>query len=143
MVLDLTAPLAYAQTVVEDLMTDACVITVDPGGVDDDVLDPVTLELTPAGQVVLYSGPCGVSARNPSGQTTQQQRDEGGHDEWAGRYTLKTPRTALDIPPGADVEITASRDPWLVGKMFRTIAPTGGTFKLSRRTEIELRQDGS
>lgn len=141
MALDLTAVLANAQTVVEDLMTDTCLITVAPDGVRDDTLDPATLELTPTGRPKVYQGACKLNARNPSGQTSQIAVSDGGEDQWAGRYTLAVPLTALEVPPGSDVEILASRDPWLVGKTLRVIAATGGTFKLSRRIECELRED--
>ncbi|MCK9929326.1 DUF6093 family protein [Frankia sp. Mgl5] len=140
---DVAAPLEAARLEVESLMTDACRITRQIDGVRDDALDPTTLELVPPvpDVIEIYVGPCGVSARNPSGQSTQSLTEDAGDREWAARYTLKTP-VAADVPqPGDTVEITACvRDPHLVGWTFRVIASTGGTFKLSRKTEIELRQ---
>lgn len=142
MALDLSGPLAFATGIVEDLMVDTCRFTVDPAGVRDDVLDPVTLTLTPAGGVVEYEGPCKLSARAPAGQTTQTRVDEGGHDEWAGRFRLGLPLTAPVPPPAAVVEIVTSRDPWLVGQSLTVIGAVGGTYKLSRWVEVEVRQRG-
>lgn len=132
--------LTFARAKLEELMTDTCTVTVAPDSVRGDDLDPDTLVLTPEGRVIVYDGPCLVSARNPSGQTSQTLNSDGGLETWAGRYTLKTPFAEDDFPPGAVVELTASQDAWLLGKTFTVIASMGGTYKASRRTEIELRE---
>lgn len=140
---DVAAPLEFARVEVESLMTDACRITRPIDGVRDDVLDPTTLQLVPPvpDVVEVYAGPCGVSARNPSGQSSQGLVQEAGDREWSARYTLKTPVSAPLPLPGDMVTVTASvRDSEMVGWEFRVIATTGGTFKLSRKTEMEFRQ---
>lgn len=142
MALDLIPILEAVRPIVDGLRVDRIRWTVAPDGVRDDVLDLSTLELTPAGRVVVWEGPCSIVARNPGGQTTQAHIAEGGHDEWAGRYTVKQPLSAVDIPPAAEGEMLASRDPWLVGKTLICIGPTGKTYGLSRAIEAELRQGG-
>ncbi|WP_256789817.1 DUF6093 family protein [Frankia sp. AvcI1] len=139
---DVSAPLAAAQVEVESLMVDACTITRDVDGVRDDVLDPATLALVPPDPdtAIVYTGPCGIAARSPAGQSTQSLIADGGDREWAARYTLKTPLAGPVPEPGDTVLITASRDPGMVGLEFRVIGPTVGTFRLSRRSEVELRQ---
>ncbi len=139
---DVAAALDAVQVEVESLMVDACTITRDVDGVRDDTLDPATLELIPPNPdtTTVYSGPCGIAARNPSGQSTQSLTADGGDREWAARYTLKTPLAGPVPQPGDSVLITASRDPGMVGVVFRVIGPTVGTFRLSRRSEVELRQ---
>lgn len=127
---------------VDSLKSDTIRWTTDPDGVRDDELDPDTLVLTPAGRVVIYNGPCSIAARNPSGQTTQSRVDEGGHDQWFGRLTVKLPLSDLDIPPGSEGEILASRNPWLVGRVVVCIGGTGATLKASSAFEVELRQGG-
>lgn len=142
MALDLIPILEAVRPIVDGLRVDRIRWTVAPDGVRDDVLDLSTLELTAAGRVVVWEGPCSIVARNPGGQTTQAHIAEGGHDEWAGRYTVKQPLSAVDIPPAAEGEMLASRDPWLVGKTLICIGPTGKTYGLSRAIEAELRQGG-
>lgn len=140
---DVAAPLEAARLQVESLMTDSCRITRPVDGVRDDTLDPDTLQLEPPDPDVIevYAGKCGISARNPSGQSTQSLAEDAGDREWAARYTLKTPVGAAVPQPGDTVEITACvRDPHMVGLKFRVIGPTFGTFKTSRKTELELRQ---
>ena len=140
---DVAAPLEFARLQVESLMTDSCRITRPIDGVRDDTLNPATLQLEPPDPdaTLVYEGPCGISARNPSGQSTQSLTEDAGDREWAARYTLKTPVSA-DVPePGDMVTITACvRDPHLVEQVFRVIAPTFGTMRTARRTEVELRQ---
>lgn len=140
---DIRASLEAARVQIESLMTDACRITRPIDGVRDDVLDPTTLQLVPPTPdvTVVYEGPCGISARNPSGQSTQMLTEDAGDREWAARYTLKTPVSATVPQPGDMVTIIGSaRDPQMIGWEFRVVASTGGTFKLSRKTEVELRQ---
>lgn len=142
MALDLRGPLAFGQGIVEGLMVDRCTFAIDPDGVRDDTLNPTTLALIPSAVPTEYDGPCKLSARAPAGQTTQTRIDEGGHDEWAGRFRLGLPLTAPVPPPATEVLIEASRDPWLVGKTLVVIGAIGGTYKLSRWVEVELRQGG-
>lgn len=142
MALDLIGILRGVQPIVDGLKIDRIRWTVAPDGVQDDTLDPSTLVLTPVGRIVVWEGPCTVLARNPGGQTTETHLAEGGHDEWSGRYTVKHPLSATDIPPAAEGEMLASRDPWLVGKTLICIGPTGKTYGLSRAIEAELRQGG-
>lgn len=133
--------LTFAQAAVEELMTDQCLITRDTEGAVDDIVDPTTLALTPAAgtPITIWAGKCGIAARNPSGQSTQGLNDEGQAQSWAARYTLKTPRESPLPAPGDVVTVTASRDSGMVGQVFRVIGPTFGSFRVSRRTEIELR----
>src|SRR5262245_61468413 len=113
--------LTVARAKLAELMTDLCTVTVAPDGIRLDELDPDTAALTPQGRVEVYYGRCLVSARTPSGQTTQTVNTDGGFETQAGRYTLKTPLTGDDFPPGAVVAVTASQDPWLVGKVFTVV----------------------
>ncbi len=140
---DVAGPLEFARIQVESLMTDACRITRQIDGGRDDTLDPDTLQLEPPtpNTVLVYEGPCKLSARNPSGQSTQGLVQDAGDREWAARYTLGTPVSAEPSQPGDDVEMTACvRDPHVVGLLFRSVGATYGSFRTSRKTEIELRQ---
>jgi hypothetical protein len=113
-------PMTFDQTsdraVVESRMLDTCVITRDVGGVDDDTIDPETLNLTPAGVTTIYTGPCSIS---PAGGTVDRREGDrqDTRQEWNHRLPLSAP-----IPKYGDVvEITAVHadgDPALVGRRF-------------------------
>ena len=116
--------LAPAQAAVERLMTDRCKLYRNPGGVDDDVLNPNPGELTldPDAEIVpYYDGICSARAA------------AGGSGEDASSVTVP-----LAVVPYEDdaIEVVESRDAAMVGRWFRVDRVMGGTFAVSRRLQV-------
>lgn len=125
---------------VEALMDDTCIITFDPEGVDDDVIDESTgrLIVTPGDSTVVYDGKCKVTP-----WSRQQQpliTDQDGL-ELRPRWYVGSIPVASDVPEvGAIFTLTSSRrDPWLLGKPFIIKVIQGSTFSISRKFMMELR----
>lgn len=124
---------------------DRCRITRDEQGTDDDTLDPSTLALTPptGDKVMVYEGPCKLSASRGGVRTSERSLSEGGTNQWSRSYTLGLPLSAPLTRPADDVEMLASRNPMNVGLELRVIGPTFGTTKLSQQVECETRTGGA
>lgn len=122
------------RALIESRMLDTCVITRDSSGVDDDTLDPVTLNLTPAGATTVYSGPCSVSPASGSVARREGERQDT-RQEWNHRIPLSAP-----LPLYGDVvEITAVHtdgDPALVGRRFVVQRVNAHTLGVSRRSVL-------
>lgn len=148
-----------ARVAVENLMDDACVVTLDPEGMQDDTLDETTGYLieTPPDAMTLYSqatvgfgnrpladteytgGKCKVK---PASQTeVARYVDEGGVTEHQAWYILGLPWDAPILPLNSVASITTSRrDPALVTKpLIVRAAHNVGTMLVVRRYMCEVR----
>lgn len=113
--------LAPAQRAVEALMTDAGELYRNPGGEDDDVLDPnpTGFTLDPSTMVQVYAGKLTfkLSAAAANGETSSM--------------------ASLPLEVEADVDdflrLTETRDPAMDGRWFRVSEVRGGTFAVTRR----------
>lgn len=116
--------LAPAQRAVEALMTDTVRLRRNPGGNDDDVLNPNPGNLTlDAGAVEpYYDGPATIRV--------SQAAENGVAGSMAS--------VPLAVIPDEDdvIEVVTSRDPTLPGRWFRVDQVRGGTFAISRRLVI-------
>jgi hypothetical protein len=95
--------------------SDQCTISRDSENVYDDVLDPVTLQLSPpaSDEAPVYAGPCLVGA------VQRSEAERGGQYLQANRYSVKVPYSAPVVVVGDLIEITSSVfDPQLVGAVF-------------------------
>jgi hypothetical protein len=116
--------LAPAQAAVERLMGDRCRIRRNPGGSDDDVLNPNPGELTLDPGVEIepyYDGICSARAA------------AGGTGEDASSITV--PLSVVPLEDDA-IEVYESRDAAMVGRWFRVDRVMGGTFAVSRRLQV-------
>lgn len=134
MSIDLTTARAQIETL---LMLDTCTIRQDTDDNVDDVLDPVTLELTDAGDAtVVYTGVCSVR--------TQGEREEIAADDRAmGEYIISIPHDAA-VPRESDrVTIDTSQDPSLVGRVFAIRKVVSKTLLVSRKLMCDSVEDAS
>lgn len=118
-------------------MDDTCVITHDASGPGDDVFDQDTGTLTPPAPdtVELYDGRC-LIRRESVGKVIL----EGGAYVGDRDYVARLPASTPEVPRGATLTVTSSRrDPQLVGKVFRVLEVSIGTFLIARRVTLELR----
>lgn len=117
--------LAPARLAVEKLMTDRGKLRRNPGGPDDDVLNPNpgSLELSPGGlPVPYYDGPMTIkiSAAAANGETGS-----------AASFPIGI------VPLEGDfLEVAEALDGSLVGRWFRVDEVKGGTFAVSRRVVL-------
>lgn len=117
--------LAPAQRAVEKLMTDTGKLRRNPGGIDDDVLDPNPGNLTLSPGAVpepYYDGKCTVRV---------SQAAANGETDSSASFPL-----GVEPLEGDFLEVTASRDPALPGRWFRIDRVKGGTFAVSRKVGI-------
>jgi hypothetical protein len=122
------------RTAVEDRLLDSCLITRDTEGDQDDVLDPVTLNLTRLANdaVTVYSGPCSVA---PYTQSRGQNRNEGQREETRQVWRVRLPLSASEPKYGDLVTITAvheNGDQALVDKRLTIIGGHAHTLGVSR-----------
>lgn len=122
------------RAVVEAEMLDTCVVTRDASGVDDDTLDPVTLNLTPVGVTTIYTGKCSISPMSGSVARREGERQDT-RQEWNHRMPLSAP-----LPQYGDVvQITAvhtNGDPALVNRRFVVQRVNAHTLGVSRRSVV-------
>lgn len=126
---------AAAEHVERTIMLDSCTITRDPAGVIDDVLDPVTLQLSkPVDDAeTIYSGICLVSPATTMERTTETT----GRLISGRRYGVRIPIAAPAVSPGDLVKITDSeRDPSLIGRELRVESITRQTLGVTRQIVV-------
>lgn len=115
--------LSPARSAVALLMTSTCDIQRDAEGVQDDTLDPDTLELSrpPGEPSTLYSGPCMVRRVGERLDAARRdgENDAGGEDRERPGYEVGLPFDA-PVPQRDDVVvITGCDDGSLVGQRLR------------------------
>lgn len=113
--------LSPAQAAVAKLMTDVCALRRNPGGVDDDVLNPNpgSLDLGTAAPAPYYTGPCMF-------RVSPVDVDNGIDS------SVSVP-LEVDARDDDFVEILEARDTTMVGHWFRVDQVRGGTFAVSRK----------
>lgn len=140
--------LSFAETAVEQLMDDVCVILRDVGGDGDGTLDYDTGKLTDAAPVPVYAGRCSFS--------TSTLAEAAGEAEVGGALVPKQSQ-AVSIPlsyvrahPEAEPQegdvvlaVSARRDPGLVGSQFDVTRVLHKTMAVSRRILVKPRPVGS
>lgn len=133
--------LATAKAAVEKLMDDTCVITRNPSGLDNAVLDQGTGQLTDDDPVQLYSGRCLLSAPGGLG-VGEGLRERGGAEYLARTYKVSLPLGTIEFQRGDRVVITSSRrDPLVVGKEMVIKGVISSTFAVSRKLVCESQDD--
>lgn len=141
MTIDLTDARDVVDSVFEDDGTE-CVITSDPQGSTDDMLDESTLALTPrtGDTTTVYTGPC---LARPVQGFGQSQRQEGGTQQYLDTWRLRLPTTATGVDLGHLVTFTsAPNDAELLGRSFRITKRLGGSLSVSRLFLMEERERG-
>lgn len=132
--------LTRARLAAESLMVDACTITRDAKGADDDTLDQATGVLTPPNPdtTTVYSGPCLV---HPVGNIPRPEGlSEGGVAIVTARYEATIPHTAAIARHGDVLTVTASQwNPGLVGRSFRVKEALAVSVNIRRSLLIEER----
>ena len=119
----------------ERAMPDACTVTRDAGGVEDDTLNESTGALTTVGAATVYTGRCLVSQR----PRLPAERTEGDAVFYATEYVLSLPMSAPDVSEGDLVTVTSSRwDTARVGKVFRVTTPYQASLAVTRDAALEL-----
>ena len=132
--LDLTA----ARDAVATIMVDACTVTRDAQGTDDDTLDQNTGTLTPPvpDTTTVYTGPCLV---RPA-QNQPRAVSEGGAAITASLYECSLPYSAAVPNPGDVLTVTASAwDADLVGRTFRVKEGMVSGVNIRRSVLLEAR----
>jgi len=119
--------LTNARRTVAGLMPDTCTVTRNPGGVDDDTLDPDTMQLDPGETAPWYDGPCILTIT--------------GGDELSGPARVALPfdftgDPDLQLRRGDVVHCTTSLDASLVGRDWAVDQPTGGSFAVTRQATL-------
>lgn len=133
--------LAPAKAAVERLMDDTCTITRDPQGEDDSQFDGNTGQLfaDQGDPEPVWTGRCKVSSAGLISGTHGEQ--EGGATVNARIYEGAIPIDAPEILIGDVLTLESSRrDLLLVGKQFRVTDVRYGSFSVSRKFVLELRQ---
>lgn len=132
--LDLTTARAAAET----LMVDACTITLDAQGGDDDTLDQNTGHLTSPNPdtTSIYTGKCHFHAS----ANVPRIMEEGGVSITTAAYEATIPSSAGVPPPGAVFTLTACAwDAAMVGRSWRVKQTVVATFNLRRALILEER----
>lgn len=122
----------------DKLLVDRCEIHEDPEGKFDDVTDPVTGEVTGAGESLVCTSPCKLKL-----VLRRQFADEGGVPTVISEYELKLPipLPAGEVRDGQRVKMTVSaHDPSLVGKWLRVAEVEFGSLTVWRRVKCEMRE---
>lgn len=133
--------LTLARATAESVMDATCTITSDPEGVTDDVFDETTGRYTPPNPdtTTVYSGKCMI---RPS-TLGQNERVEGGAEQFIDRYDVRLPVTATGVQPGMVLTVnTTPSDPDLVGRTFTVIQIAAGTFSVTRILTVQARKTG-
>lgn len=131
--MNVDAVVVRAQATAEWLMQDTCTAVV-PGDLNDATFDPETGEYTTT-DTTLYTGKCRVrfqpwAATPESGETVVV----------VTRSILSLPVSAAVLPVDCRVTIIASRDPALVGAVFRVRETMKQTDSSARRYVCEEQQ---
>lgn len=132
--------LSPIQRFVEDQMTDACLIVVDPEGTTDDVFDESTGVYTPVNPdtVMIYSGKCFLAPLN----VFPSQSTEGGATTISTDFELHVPKDSPQIPVDAAVVITASmRDANLVGNEFVVRSKQNNSFAVDQTVRVFAKEE--
>lgn len=132
--LDLTT----ARAATETLMIDACTVTYDAPGADDDTLDQDTGALTPPDPdvVTVYAGPCHFHGAGRVPNVVS----EGGVAVSTSGYEAAIPSTADVPPPGAVFRLTAcATDAALVDRSWRVKQTVVTSVNLRRLLVLEDR----
>lgn len=126
---DLTA----AREVARRQCTDTCTITFDASGVDDDVLNPDTLELSKPGgdDTTVYSGACLI------GQSQAAEAEVGDGYVAATRRIVRLPFDAPLPSVGSILTVTASADADLVGTRHRVVSAEPRSVYVFRTLTVE------
>jgi hypothetical protein len=133
----MTAPdLAAARQQALEFLVDACTITRDPQGFEDDTIDPDTLELTrPGGDSgVVYEGACLIGAG------TDAPTEAGGQILATGHRQVRLPFDAPLPLVGDSLTITAvgpQSDPGLVDAVYRVVSAEPKSMYVTRLIEAE------
>jgi hypothetical protein len=124
--------LAPAIKAMEDLMVDACVIFERDESTQ--ALNEATGENSGATEIEHYSGKCLLGVR---GQSSGAWANQGGQDLRRDAYRASVPLSVTTIEKGYLLRITASRDPHLVGEVYRITSVLGSTMAVARRMFLE------
>lgn len=125
----MTPTLTGGRATARSMMVDACTVTWDAEREVDDVLDPVTLVLSPpvGDSAVVYAGPCLVSPI-----LSHREGAEGFAATSQRRYRVRLPHDAPAVPVGSLVTVTASADAALVGDVLRVVDAPAATLVVTR-----------
>lgn len=125
----MAAVLDQARTAQESLMLS--VVTIRDGA---DVFDPDAGTETWIPGDTVYDGPANVQA------LTREAREyvAGAQAVSTSTHAVKLPHTAAQPLPGHRVDVTASPDPFLVGKWLTVDAISGNDFVTARRVLATL-----
>ena len=124
---------------IESRMFDACTITRDPQGTDDDTLDQTTGALTPPGSDVstVYAGKCVLY---PYSERSGRVNPEGGRAYTEKVYTARIPWNSAQPKPGDVLTVTASaNDAVLVGRPLRVMEVEISSVLTSRDLVVQDR----
>jgi hypothetical protein len=129
--------LSRARAKIESLMEDMCVITRDPPGTSDDVVDEDTglTSSTGAASQTIYSGKCFFA---PTGIGSIANA-EGQPERNPGYRTLTAfiPLDAPEILENDTFTVTASqRDPLAVGRDMTVVGIRFNTFAIGRQLDV-------
>lgn len=118
--------LAAAQAIRERAMTDACTIRAPGGTVGEFDSTTGTRPITPS--AAHYTGPCRVMDTRAAGSD-----DVGGDQQVTTQpYLVELPLSVTTAAIEHVVTITASQDPWLVGRELTVTRVRGLTYASSR-----------
>lgn len=110
-------------------MLDSCVISTE-GQASPDLWDDETGTYEDGSpDLALYRGPCAVTSQRVT------EANEGGPVS-SIVYSAVVPLSAPEIPVGAILTVTKSRDPQLTGDVFRVDEQVVGTYATQRRLRI-------
>lgn len=121
-----TQQLAGARKIRERAMVDTCTIRVPGGTVGS--FDPVTGTRTTTPFAAYYTGKCRVMDSRSIGADALA----GEQQVTTLSYLVEVPQSVTDVGLEHIVTITASRDPWLVGRSLTVSRVRGLTFSSSR-----------
>lgn len=133
---DLTAAVNRARTVLATVLVDSCVIGYDPTGNTDRTLIAGTARLAadPDTPTVVYGGNCLlIAAGNP------EQPVQPATPIAVGTWRLLLPYTAPDIPRGAQVRMTTTSDAALLTMPLFVHATVHDSLNAVRA--VDVRQD--
>ena len=128
--------LSFARSTAEGMLLDRCTILRDVEGSLDDVLDPVTLELSSApgdATTVATNLPCLLSER----LTRNQGDQEGGRLSYRRVWQFRTSVSAPMTQAGDVVVITSTNRTELLNKRFRIFDVNLNTLATTRRHLME------
>lgn len=135
-------PHAIGKAFIESFMNDECIISRDPGGESDDVLDEVTGELlSPGDPTVIYNGKCVLQ---PMGQKDLNW-EEGGSPMMRKEMNFLVPLEVTGVRLGDKVDVTVAQiDELLLTGDFRIVEirlTSHGTYRHMRAAEYREDHD--